>query len=280
MTRSDLLRQLARLVDEGVPVASAQIVEATGSIPNEVGATMLVGTGGALVAGTVGGGQIEARVLEAAGAALAEGRSRLIGAKLTETEAGGVGMMCGGSVKVFVEVHLPEPKLVLLGAGHINLNLARLARGLGYRVIVVDDRAAWANADNYPGVEVVVAKPEDAVGTLELDAGSFVVVGTPGHDHVALAAAANTPARYIGVVASKRKAIEVVRKVTAELDVSGLLPRLYAPIGLELGGRSPEAVALSILAEVQAVRHGTSGAPMRLTADKLQCYLDEPAPRS
>ncbi len=280
MTRSELLRTLAGLVEAGVPCASAQIIKATGSIPNEVGAFMLVGAGGELLGGTVGGGQIEAQVLTAAGEAVTAGKSRMVTSKLTESEAGGIGMMCGGSVEVFVEVHVPEPKLVLLGAGHINRSLARIADGLGYRVVVIDDRTDWANAANYPTAEVVVARPEDAVGEVVNDTNSFIVVGTPGHDHIALLASARTPARYIGVVASKRKAIQVVKKVAAEVELDTLLPRLYAPIGLHLGGRSPEAVALSILSEIQAIRHGIAAPSMRIPPEQLKCYVDETAPRS
>ncbi len=275
-TDVDLYRQLADLVDGGIPCATAKIVRATGSIPNAVGATMLVGLGGELIAGTIGGGGIEAKVLHAAGEALASGRrTELISAKLTEEEAGGIGMMCGGSCDVFIEVHQRAPTLLLLGGGHINLCLNRMAAGLGYRIIVVDDRVEWANAANYPGAQIVNALPEDALPELGVDAQTYVIVATRDRDTPAIIAANQTNAAYIGVVASKRKAIQIVKNIAERVDLDALLPRLSAPVGLALGGRSPEAVALSILSEVQAHRYGVDGHAMGLTAEQLKCYVNK-----
>jgi len=264
-------RRLAELLERGRPVATAQIVRVNGSIPNAVGARLLVDSDGQLVAGTVGGGMIEHRTLAAAREALANGESTLFTAKLTEQEAGGIGMMCGGQVDVFIEVVHPAPRLVLCGAGHINLALARMAHGLGLRVIVIDDRADWANDANFPHAEVIVARPEATLGTLALDAQSFVVVGTRDRDTEVIVAASRTPVRYIGVVASKRKTIQIVKHLAerGDVDLPALLPRFHGPIGLALGGRSPEAVALSILAEVQAVRHDQQATAMRVTPEEL-----------
>jgi xanthine dehydrogenase accessory factor len=280
-------RLLADLLERGEPCATVQIVRVNGSIPNELGAKMLVAGNGDLVAGTVGGGQIELRAILAARDAIAEGRSRLYSAKLTEAEAGGIGMMCGGQVDCFIEVHRAAPRLVLCGAGHINLALARLSRGLGFRVTVIDDRADWANAQNYPDAEVLVRRPEDVLGELGLGTDSFVVVGTRDRDLEVIIAASRTDAGYIGVVASRRKAIQIGKHlalrdaseaVSAPPDGSHplprfslerLLPRFHGPIGLLLGGRSPEAVALSILAEVQALRYGQPATPMRVPPEEL-----------
>ncbi|MCA9513937.1 MAG: XdhC family protein, partial [Myxococcales bacterium] len=197
--------------------------------------------------GTVGGGGIELQTLIAAGEAIEEGKSRLVTAKLTEKEAGGIGMMCGGSVDVFVHVYVPEPRLLLCGAGHINKCLAPLALGLGFRVTVVDDRAEWANEAAYPGARVVVARPEDAMASLGVDRRTYVVVATRDRDTAAIIAASKTDAPYIGVVASKRKAIQIGKHLadSGEVDLEALLPRFHAPIGLDLGGRTPEAVALT-----------------------------------
>lgn len=271
-------RRLAELVASGQPCATAQIVRVNGSIPNALGARLLAGPDGALIAGTVGGGAIEHQTLAAVRAALAEGRSRLFTARLVEHEAGGIGMMCGGQVDVFIDVLTPEPRLVLCGAGHINLALARLSRGLGYRVVVIDDRPDWASPAHYPDAEIIVARPEDRLADLGLDASSFVVVGTRDRDTEVIVAAARTSARYIGVVASKRKAIQIVKHLSdrADVDLARLLPRLHAPVGLALGGRSPEAVALSILAEVQAERHAQPGGAMRVPPEELGRLAERP----
>lgn len=271
-------RELLRLTDAGIPCASCTIVKAKGSIPNEAGAKMLAGAGGVLIAGTVGGGRIEHRVLAEAGAAINEGKSRLVEARLTEEEAGGIGMMCGGQVEVFIDVHVPAARLILCGAGHVNLALARMARGLGFAITVIDDRPEWANPDNYPDAEVLLAAPEDAIPGLGLDARSFVVVGTRAGDAEAIVAAAATPARYIGVVASKRKGIQLVKEIAGRVDdPRSLVERLRAPVGLDLGGRTPEALALSILAEIHAEHHGASGRPLTVDRERLACSIPQTA---
>lgn len=284
MTDADLLRRQLALIDAGTPCATVQIVRVNGSIPNELGARMLVTAGverAILVAGTVGGGRIEYEALALANEALADERSRIVSAKLTEQEAGGIGMMCGGQVDLFIEVHLPVHRLVLCGAGHINIALARLARGLGLRVTVLDDRPEWASREHYPelelGRDLLVAEPAAAMAGLGLDARSYVVVGTRANDTEVVVAASQTPARYIGVVASKRKAIRIIKELAhrPEVDLPALLPRFHGPIGLMLGGRSPEAVALSILAEIQAHRHGQDAAPMRVPPDELARLLEK-----
>jgi xanthine dehydrogenase accessory factor len=275
-----LKHALAR-VEAGEACAIAQIVRVNGSIPNGLGAKMLVDARGVLIAGTVGGGQIEFRALEAARDALADGQSRLLTAKLTDEEAGGIGMRCGGQVDIFIDVLLPPPRLVLCGAGHIHRALARMTTGLELRVTVIDDRPEWASRENYPDAEVIVAPPEEALASLALDARDFVVVGTRGGDLEVVLAAAKTRAHYIGLVASTRKAVLIAKELAARSDpdftLGALLPRLHAPVGLALGGRTPEAVALSILAEIQALRSGGSAQPMRVTPEELAC-LTAPTP--
>jgi xanthine dehydrogenase accessory factor len=286
MSGSDSLffRRLADLKEAGTPCATVQIVRVNGSIPNGLGARMLVSAAGELLMGTVGGGQIEFQALARAAEAIAEGRSRLVACKLTEKEAGGIGMMCGGQADLFIEVHLPDARLVLCGGGHINLALARMAEGLGWRITVIDDRAEWVNAEHYPGAERIVRRPEEVLGTLGLDPRSFVVIGTRDRDTEAIVAASKTAAGYIGVVASKRKAIQIAKHLAhrddPDFDLEKLLPRFYGPIGLALGGRSPEAVALSILAEVQALRHGESAGPMRVSPNELRRLLEKKATAS
>jgi len=277
-------RRLAELVEAGEPCATAQIIRVNGSIPNELGARMLVNKQGDLEAGTIGGGQIEFQTLSACKLAIEEERTHTFTAKLTEKESGGIGMMCGGQVEVFIEVHVAEARLFLCGAGHINLALARFSRGLGWRVTVIDDRPEWANAHNFPEAKVIVARPEAVLTTLGLDKRSWVVVGTRDRDTEVIVEAAKTPARYIGVVASKRKAIQIVKHLAVRdepgFDLDKLLPRLHGPIGLALGGRSPEAVALSIMAELQALRHDQPATSMRVSPDDLSSHAARKAAAS
>jgi xanthine dehydrogenase accessory factor len=278
MSLSDpsFFRRLADLKDSGRPCATVQIVRVNGSIPNGLGARMLVSAEGELLGGTVGGGQIEFQALGHAREAIRDGASRLVSCKLTEKDAGGIGMMCGGQADLFIEVHLPDARIILCGGGHINLALARMTHGLGWRVTVIDDRPEWVNPDNYPGAERIVERPENILETLALDARAFVVVGTRDRDLETIVRASRTNAGYIGVVASRRKAIQLTRHLAErpEVDLDRLLPRFHAPIGLMLGGRSPEAVALSILAEVQAIRHGEPATPMRVAEPELRRLLE------
>ncbi len=279
----DFYRLIGLLLERGEPFATATIVKVGGSIPNEIGAKMLVDGRGERLAGTVGGGRIEHETIAACVSAIHAGRSRSFQAKLTDVEAGGIGMMCGGHAEIFVDVHIPAPHLVLCGAGHINLALHRMAHGLGFRTTVIDDRTDWANAENYPGASIHHVRPEAVLRDLGLTASSFVVIGTRDGDLAAIIAAAHTPAGYIGVVASKRKAILLARDVVAAdptIDLEDLLARLRAPVGLNLGGRSPEAVALSILAEVQMLRHDADGRPMRLDPQELACHVERKRPLS
>jgi xanthine dehydrogenase accessory factor len=278
MSDADLYLKLADLVRAAVPCALVTLVRAQGSVPNAIGAKMLVGVGGQLIAGTVGGGAIEHRVLAEAGEAIAAGVSRTVVAKLTEAEAGGVGMLCGGSVEAFVDVQGRPPRLILCGAGHVSLALAAMARGLEWDVTVIDDRAQWANAANYPAARVLVAAPAEALPALGVDADTWIVIATRDGDAEVLAAAAATPARYIGMVASKRKAVTVVRGLGDRVDVAALVPRLRAPVGLALGGRSPDAVALSILAELQAERHAADARPLTVDPERLLCLSTDPRP--
>jgi xanthine dehydrogenase accessory factor len=264
----ELLEKLQACLRADVPVALVTIVGSTGSIPNEVGAKMLVGAGGILLAGTIGGGDVEHLALQEAGEAIAQGKPRKFKWHLTERNAHGIGMMCGGSAEIFVDVYRPQAQLVLVGAGHVNMAVARIASCLDYRVTVIDDRPEWANEQKYPGAAHVVATPVEGFREVPWTEQHFMVIATRDQDTQALRAAIDLPCRYVGLVASKRKTVQILRNLQAEgLDLSGLLPRLRSPVGLDLGGKSPEAVALSIMAEIQLTRHAKTGQPLSFVQD-------------
>lgn len=263
----DLILALQQRLEAGEPCATATIVSVTGSIPNEVGAKMLAGPGGTLLVGTIGGGTFEHTALQACARALEEARSHLFQWSLTEKEAGGIGMLCGGTAQVFIEVFVPGALLVMVGGGHVNIQLWRLARDLGYRGIVVDERTAWANEANFPGCAIVREDaPEVAFKAISWIAESYMVIGTRDQDTASLRAAAlqDLPCRLIGMIASKRKTLQILKNLEAEgTDLSNVLSRFHGPIGLDLGRhKSPAAVALSIMAEIQAVRFGGTGESM------------------
>ncbi|MFH1130506.1 MAG: XdhC family protein [Pseudomonadota bacterium] len=177
-------------------------------------------------------------------------------------------MACGGTAQVFVEVHGRLVQLVLVGAGHVNLQLAKMANEMfGFACIVVDDRADWANERNYPNATVLNLLPAEAFEKICWTEDTIVVIATRGHEHdyVALRAAVERLGCYIGVVASKRKAQELINGLVKDgVNMEEIRLRLHTPIGLDLGGKSPAEIALSIMAEIQMVRHNATGKPMRV----------------
>jgi xanthine dehydrogenase accessory factor len=267
----EILELLLTRLRSGEATALVTIVASRGSIPNAVGAKMLVDAEGRLVAGTVGGGEIE-RMGQTEGAkAIAEGKSRMISASLTETKAHGIGMMCGGTCDLYIEVHVRPHRVVLFGGGHVNIEVAKLARGLGMPVVVVDDRAEWANETHYPDATVIVGTPTQGAERVEWHENDYLIIATAASDTESLRVARTLPCRYVGLVASKRKTVQILRNLEGEgLDLSDLKTRLRAPVGLDLGGKSPEAVALSIVAEIQAHRNGRDGRPLSFVERTIQ----------
>ena len=268
---SELYRKLLALLDSEGACAVATIVDSAGSIPNDVGAQMLVDARGELVAGTVGGGQVEFEAMKACRSAIESGEHTKYTCHLTDVESGGLGMMCGGRAEIFIQVYQPASQLVLVGAGHINLALARIARGLNFSVTVIDDRKQWANAENYPGCRCINLEPEQAYAEISWRDDAFLVIGNRDRDLPALRAALSLPCRYIGLVASKRKALTIIGALRDEgLDLEASLERLYAPIGLDTGGATPSDIAVSIIAEVQQIRHGRGGGHLKLSEALLK----------
>jgi xanthine dehydrogenase accessory factor len=178
----------------------------------------------------------------------------------------------------FVEAFTTPPQLVLVGGGHVSNAIAPLAETLGFRVFVTDDREEFANADRFPNAAgLLVASPEDAIPQLPINANTYIVVATRGHryDNVALETAARTPARYVGLMGSKRKAILIFE----DLIRSGLpmerIRQIRSPIGLDLRARTPDEIALSIMSEVLMFRLGGAGEPMKLEDWRLDRIRDK-----
>lgn len=265
--QAEILEQLLARLRKGEPTALVTIVASRGSIPNQVGAKMLVDEHGNLVGGTVGGGEIERLGQQEGAKAIAEGKSRSVSASLTETKAHGIGMMCGGTCDLFIEVAVRPHRLVLFGGGHVNIEVARIARMLGMPVVVIDDRPEWANASHYPDSTVIVETMTAGATQVEWHENDYMIIATAASDTECLRLALTLPCRFVGLVASKRKTVQILRNLEGEgLDLSGLLPRLHSPVGLDLGGKTPPEIALSILAEIQAHRNGRDARPLSFVA--------------
>jgi xanthine dehydrogenase accessory factor len=255
----DVTEALLALLESGELGALATVIRASGSTPQRPGARLLLRADGTMV-GTVGGGSIELAVIEALRACLESGKPEVLLRDLGRD----LGMCCGGRMEVFVERVEARPRLVLFGAGHVGKATAALAETIGFDVTVVDDREELNTEARFPGARRVVAEPAEVVDELGLTERDFVLIVTHDHrlDEEALDLCCQRPHRYIGMIGSKRKVFRVVQRIHARRGMPAL-DRVYAPVGLDIGAITPEEIAVSIGAELVALRHGAEAAHMR-----------------
>jgi len=253
---NDIYQEIVRVKAEGEEAALVTIVSATGSTPREEGAKMLVRTDGSIL-GTIGGGSLEAQVIEEAVKVIKQGKPKRLHMSLTAKEAEEAGMVCGGELEVFIEPILTPPTLYLFGGGHISLPLAKMGKLLGFNIAVIDDRAEFASADRFPEADVLLAKDfTKSFPKLKIDKSSYIVIVTRGHQHdeLVLEWAVGTPAKYIGMIGSKTKVEAIFSHLLAKGISKEQLDRVHAPVGLKINAQTPEEIAVSILAEVIKVR--------------------------
>jgi len=258
---------VAEAVRRREAVALATIVQTRGPTPRQVGTKMLIRPDGTSM-GTVGGGMLEATIIEAAQEALGEGKSRLVHYGLrADTHEEDLGV-CGGDLDVFIDVIVPQFTLLLIGAGHVAIPLAELAPLLGFRTVVFDDRAEYANRERFPQVEEIVVEEFGAVSSvLDITPSTWIVIASRSHesDAAALRAVIESPAAYIGMLGSRRK-VSLIFKTLQEAGVKEeQLARVRAPVGLDLGAETPEEIALSIMAEMLMLRQGREGRALSLS---------------
>ena len=243
------------------------VIRAQGSTPQRAGAKMLVFADGRIV-GTIGGGCYENEAIGKARASIAEGRPVLLHFELNDDFAQENGLICGGRMDVHVDPLLPDPPLYIVGAGHVGFQLACLAADAGFRRTVVDDREKFANAERFPDSTVVVEPIPEWLHRADLPASAFVVVVTRGHQHDldAMRALAARDLRYLGLIGSRAKVARIYSALLAEGLPSQCLERIHAPIGFDIGAVTPTEIAISILAELIAVRRGADTAKLSLKA--------------
>lgn len=256
---------LAQLASPGRG-ALATVIRASGSTPQQPGARMLLTHAGALV-GTVGGGAIEQAIVRALEECVRDRKPRVIAHDLLRD----LGMCCGGRMEVFVEPIEGTPRLLIFGAGHVGKAVAALAPSIGFAVTVVDDRVELNTRERFGDAARVLAEPAEAQGELAPRPSDWVLVVTHDHrlDEEALDTYARLPHAYLGVIGSRRKVYRILARIHAR---RGLPPmdKVYAPVGLDLGAISPEEIAVSIAAELVALRHG------KASAEHLRA-IDDPA---
>ena len=281
MSDAELFAEAARRAAAREPFALCTVTATARSAPRDAGAKMLVSPDGS-IAGTVGGGPLEASVVFEAVQLLRAGgppgarRFALTTAgdaaeplPAVPAEGEELGMKCGGEVTVFIDAVRPQARIVLYGAGHVGERVASLAAEAGLATLVVDDRPAFAVRERFPrAAEVRCADLErEPLGGVFPGPEDFVAVLTRCHalDEAVLEAALATRARYVGLIGSRRKVALILRSIARRTGRDPRAdPRLHAPIGLKLGDKSPGEIAVSIVAEVLLVKSSGELAHNRL----------------
>ena len=248
----DVYEELVELRRSGRKAALATIIEVSGSIPSFQSAKMLVREDGSMV-GTIGGGCTEAEVWNAAREVMETEKPKMLNFNLGQDAAYDQGLICGGRLNVYVEPVLPIPSCFIFGAGHISKSLSKIATQAGFRTIIVDNRDSYANRERFPeAAEVHAGEYEDVFPKLKVNDSSYFIIVTRGHkdDMRVLRWAVTQPVRYLGMIGSKRKTIEVAKHLRREGTPVEKLARLHAPMGFDIGAITPEEIAVSVVAEM------------------------------
>jgi xanthine dehydrogenase accessory factor len=246
------------------------VVKSEGSTPRHVGSKMLVYPDGNFI-GTVGGGGLENSVMDEARKALADGQPRYLHYNMSDPSRGDVGV-CGGQVEVFVEPILPAPMVIVIGAGHVGKAVAHLAKWLGFRVAVSDDRVEFCTPETIPEADAYYPVPmEKLTEHVKVTRQTYLVLTTRGSnvDALGLGPLLETEAGYIGVIGSKRRWTETVKALKEQGVPAEKIANVHSPIGLELQAETPEEIAVSILAEILMIRNKGTGKIMKTVPQGL-----------
>jgi xanthine dehydrogenase accessory factor len=254
----EVFAALSNALEEGQEVALVTIVASTGSTPQRVGAKMLVYSDGRTV-GTIGGGCYENDAFWKAREAIKARKPLNVRYELNDDFAQETGLVCGGQMEVFIEPVEASPEVYIFGAGHVGYHLAKMSHEVGFRVHVIDDREKFANTERFgEGIDVAVEHIPTWIEQHKLPPTAYAVIVTRGHTHDldTLRALTAMQLRYVGLIGSRAK----VKRIYDELRRDGVSPEtlkaVHAPIGLDIGAITPQEIAVSILAELIAVKHG------------------------
>ena len=254
---SEILKEALRRIDRGEIIAWVTVVETKDSTPREVGAKMLVNKDG-LISGTIGGGITEAKVIEETKQALREVKGKLLTYYLTKEQAAmDEGAICGGEMKVFIDILQPKEEVLIFGAGHIAACVSKLAKTVGFKVTIIDDRKEFANQDRFPKAdEIIVEDTEKALTHLNITPSTYIIVLTRGHfkDEEVLGSIIRSNAAYIGMIGSRKKNTTVFQHLEEQGISAQELKKVHAPIGVDIGAQTPEEIAVSIMAEIIQVK--------------------------
>jgi xanthine dehydrogenase accessory factor len=259
-----IYQALTEIEKDNGTAALCTVIKSEGSTPRHVGSKMLVYSDGKFI-GTVGGGDLEHRVLDEAWMSIADGKPRLLSYTMADPARGDPGV-CGGQVEVFVEPILPAPMIVVIGGGHVGKAVVHLAKWLGFRVAVNDDREEFCNQETVPGADAYYPVPmENLTEHLKITRQTYLVVTSRGSgvDAAGLPSLLDSPAAYIGVIGSKRRWATTVKALKEKGVPDEKIARVHSPMGLELNAETPEEIAVSIMAEILMLKDKGTGKSMK-----------------
>ena len=260
-----IYQALSELEKNNGSAALCTVVKSEGSTPRHVGSKMLVYADGHFI-GTVGGGDLEHRVMDEAWIAISEGTARTLKYSMVDPSRGDPGV-CGGTVEVFVEPILPPAMVVVIGAGHVGKAVVHLAKWLGFRVAVCDDRAEFCTPESTPGGDAYYpVEMGKLVDHLKINRRTYIVITSRGSsvDVFGLPSLLESDAAYIGVIGSKRRWLTTVKGLKEKGVSEEKIARVHSPMGLELNAETPEEIAVSIMAEILMLRDKGTGKAMRV----------------
>jgi len=260
MSDPEIFTRLNMLLSEGKPVVLCTLTRKEGSGPRDEGAKMLVEPDGA-VYGTIGGGSMERQLIDEALKAISEGKPRKMNFAMgVEPKKGDivVDSKCGGEVTIFLDVIKPNPRVIMIGSGHIAKPTAELAALTGFEVILIDD-AKSATKERFPNVEIHTGNFKEALKEVKAYSSDYLVIvhGETDYELQTLRRFLPDKLAYMGLLGSKNKARKHMEQLVSEGYVNADFVRLSGPIGIDIGAETPEEIAVSIVAElIEARRTG------------------------
>jgi xanthine dehydrogenase accessory factor len=249
----DIFEEIVAAKKAGTPVVLATVIESLGSAPREEGARMLIRADGS-IAGTIGGGAIEKKIVDEALQLMSASSPKFVRYELKD-----IGMTCGGGMSVFLEPLLPAAQLIIFGAGHIGNVLSRIGKMLDFNVTVVDNRPEFADRALLPWADIVIAEDyQKAIDALTLTDNTCLVILTHkhGHDFEVLEQVLHKPFRYLGMIGSRTKIARAFQQLRDKGVDETIIQKIHSPIGIDIGANTPAEIAISIAAELVAVRSG------------------------
>ena len=249
----DIFEEIVAAKKSNVPVVLATVIESLGSAPREEGARMLVKKDGSIV-GTIGGGAIEKKIIDEALMLMNAPAPKLVRYELKD-----IGMACGGGMSVFLEPLRQPPQLIIFGAGHIGSALSQIGKLLDFTVTVVDNRPEFASPERLPFAATVIAEDyQKALDSLTFSDTTYAVILTHkhAHDFEILEQLIHKQFRYLGMIGSRTKVAKAFQQLRDKGIGENIIQQIHSPVGISIGANTPAEIAISIAAELVAVRSG------------------------